>query len=213
MYISGLTFDDFIEIEIFRESIENENGIKISTKVDSIDNEVLKAVIPDNLRRLPDIAEIFIYYRTEGKCKRWICKLEGFERSNQLSIIVLSCDSKSEDVNNREAYRVPYGEDIEYVFSEKKLNGRLKDVSATGMGLYSNGNYEIGNQINLVLEDLDYELELEGQVVRREEQRLGLFKYLYGIKMDEKTEIEREEVMSYIFKKQLEIIRERKRPE
>ncbi|NLY45055.1 MAG: PilZ domain-containing protein [Tissierella sp.] len=212
MYISELTFDDFIEIEILREDIENGNEIKINTKVDSIDNEVLKAVIPDNLRRLPDITEIFVYYRTEGKCKRWICKLEGFERSNQLSIIVLSCNSKSEDVNNREAYRVSYGKDIEYEFNEKKMEGRLKDISVTGMGLYTNGKHEFGDKISLVLEDLDYELELEGHVVRDEEQRLGLFKYLYGIKMNEKTEIEREEVMSYIFKKQLEIIRERKRP-
>lgn len=210
MYINELTFDDFIEIEIFREDIESE--IKTNTRVDFIDdNQILKAVIPDRLKSLDDITDIYVYYRTGGKCKRWKCKLEGYERSNQLSIIVLSCGLKSENVNNREAFRVPYGRDVKYEFDEKQFKGRLKDVSATGMGLYSNGSYEVGDRISLVLEDLAYKLELEGQIVRSEEQRLGVFKYLYGIKMVEKTEMEREEVMSYIFKKQLEIIRKRKR--
>ncbi len=215
MYISELAFGEFIEIEILQEDMDSENGeeIKINTKVDTIDGNVLKAVIPDNLRRLRDISEIFVYYRTDEKCKRWICKLEGFERSNKLSIIILSCDSKSEDVNNREAYRVSYGDDIEYEFNETKTGGHLKDISATGLGLYTNKNHEIGDKISLILEDLGYKLNLEGHVVRRENQRLGIYKYLYGIKMNNKTEIEREEVMSYIFKKQLEIIRERKRPD
>lgn len=209
VYISTLTFDDFIEIEIFREDTEDE--IKINTRVDFVNKRMLKAVVPDKLKRLADITNIYVYHRTEGKCKRWSCKLEGFESSNQLSLIVLSSDLKSENVNNREAFRVAYGKDIGYEFDGKKLKGRLKDVSATGIGLYTNENYEIGDKLSLILEDLGYELELEGPVVRREEQRLGLFKYLFGIKMDEKSEQEREEVMSYIFKKQLEIIRERKR--
>lgn len=213
MYIRELAFDEFIEIEIFRKDVDNEDGdeIKISTKVDNIDDNVLKAVIPDNLRRLQDIGEIFVYYRTEEKCKRWVCKLEGFEISNKLSIIVLSSDSKSDDVNNRETYRVTYGEDVEYEFNEIKVQGRLKDISATGLGIYSNRSHEIGDKINLELNDLGYNLELEGYVVRREDQRLGVFKYLHGIKMSNKTEMEREEVMSYIFKKQLEIIRNRKK--
>lgn len=209
MYINELAFDDFIEIEILREDIESE--IKINTRVDSIDdNQILKAVIPERLKSLDDITDIYVYYRTEGKCKRWKCQLEGYERSNQLSIIVLSSSRKSENANNREAFRVPYGKDLQYEYDEEKFKGRLKDVSATGVGLYSNGSYEVGDRISLVLEDLDYKLELEGKIVRSEEQRLGVFKYLYGIKVTEKTEIEREEVMSYIFKKQLEIIRKRK---
>ena len=211
MYISELKFDDFIEIEILREDTDDE--IKINTRVDFVDNQILKAVIPDRLKSLDDITQIYVYYRTESKCKRWACRLEGFERSNQLSLIVLSCDSKSENVNNREAFRVPYGGDVEYKFDEKSLNGRLRDVSATGMGLYTNESYQVGDKLSLVLKDLGYILKLEGQIVRREEQRLGVFKYLYGIEMDERSEKEREEVMRYIFKKQLEIIRERKRPD
>lgn len=205
MFINELSFDDFIEIEIICGDAERE--IIFNTRVDSINRDVLKAVIPDHLRIINDIVEIYVYHKTEGKCNRWVCEMLGFERSNLLSLIVLSSSQKSENINNRTAFRVPCGYDIEYGFDDLEFKGHLKDLSATGVGLLTNRDHEIGDTISLTVKDLGYELEIEGQVVRREEQRRSIFKFLYGLKMEE----EDEKLTSYIFKKQVEIIRKRKK--
>lgn len=204
MYIKNLSFGNPIEIEIIAGDADKE--IIVNTKVDSINKNVLKAVVPNYLRAL-DIVRIYLYFKSDGKCSRWECNFLGFEKSNLLTLIVLSSDHKSKNINNRTAFRVPYGEDIDYCYFETMLKGHLKDISATGMGLLSNQEHEIGATINLTIEDLGYKLKLQGHVVRRTEQIRSIFKYLYGIKLDE----EKEEVTSYVFKKQVEIIRERKR--
>ena len=205
MFINELSFDNPIEIEIICGDAERE--IRYNTKVDSINKNVLRAVTPEHLKVMDDIVAIYVYYKTEGKCNRWICEILGFERSNHLTLIVLSCNQKSENINSRTAFRVPCGYDIEYEFDDLKFKGHLKNLSSTGVGLLSNKEHEVGDTISLAVKDLGYELEIEGQVVRREEQRRSIFKFLYGIKMEE----EDEELTSYIFKKQVEIIRKRKK--
>ena len=204
MYINELSFDDFIEIEILCE--DTEKGIKFNTRVDSVNNEILKAAVPENLIRLKDITDVFVYYKTEGKCKKWDCKMLGFERSNLISLIVLSCNLKAENSNSRYAFRIPYDVDMVYDFEDLKIKGRYKDLSATGVAFYSNEKHEIGDKIGFIIEDLGYRLEIEGEIIRKVEQKRNIFKYLYGLK----TKEENEKVMSYIFRKQIELIRKKK---
>ena len=210
MYIKELSFDDFIEIEIQCE--DTEKKIRINTKVDSVNNQVLKAVVPKNLLIFKDIDKTFIYYKAENKCKRWECEFLGFEKSKSVFLIVLSCNLKGEDVNSRDAFRIPYDGDMVYYFDDLNIKGRYKDISATGVGFYSNKDHKLGDKVAFTVEDLGYSLDLEGEIVRKIEQRHNIFKFLYGvrIKRENEKENENEKVMAYVFKKQIEIIRKRK---
>ena len=206
MFIRDLSFGDFIEIEILRE--EGSLPIKVKAKVDNIKGNTLKAVTSNPIRVLEEVLTVYVYYKSEGKCKRWNCQFLGYERSKHVNLIVLSCDEKAESANSRSAFRVPYNEDIEYEFKENKYKGRLRDISAGGVGFFSNKEHKKGDKISFILEDFGYRLELEGVIVRKEEQmdREIVFDFLYGLKFDEVNE----DVMAFVFKRQLEILRSRK---
>lgn len=204
MYISELSFDDFIEIAIYNKNADRE--ISFQTKVDHIEGNTLMAVIPDQFWGLKDVSSITLYSKTNDRCKKWRCKLKGYEKSNSLSLIVLTCDSEGENFNSREAFRVPYDEDMEYVYEDLKYKGRYKDISAVGFGFYSSERHKIGDKVGLTIKDEELFIQVEGEIVRIVEQRQGQFKYMYGVK----TEDEFENIMKYAFKKQREIIRNRK---
>ncbi|MDR7871220.1 MAG: PilZ domain-containing protein [Tissierellaceae bacterium] len=207
MYINELSFDSFIEVEIFSSDIESE--IRFNTRVDSVKGGILKAVIPRDLRWLSDIDSANVYYKKDGKCKKWTCQMIGYEKSNLVQLIVLSCNSEAENINNRGAFRLRLDDDIYYKLDDVRFRGRYKDLSARGIGFYSNKEHKIGDKIDFLIEDMEYRIEVNGLIVRREEQnqKRNVFKFLYGIKFQE----ENEEIMSYIFKKQSELIRKRKR--
>lgn len=205
MYINELSFDDLIEIEIFREDRENE--ISFNTRVDGINNHVLKAVIPEYIEGLRDIREVNVYYKKDGKCKKWACNMLGFEKSNFVPLISLSCQLKAENSNRRNAFRLPYDEDMVYAFDDQKIKGRYKNLSAGGVGFYSNIDHEKGDKVNLTIKDRDFNIKIDGKIVRQIKQNNSNFKFLYGVKFEE----ENEKIMSYIFEKQGELIRKRKR--
>lgn len=206
MYINELTFDEFIEIEIPRGD-DWENFV-LNTKVDSAGDGVLKAAVPDNVRLLEEISEVYVYYKRDGICKRWTCELLGFTRSNEILLIVLFCNKKSENANLRSAFRLSYVEDMEYEFGDTKIKAKYKDISATGIGFYTNTKHKIGDELTFVINDKGFNIEVDGRIVRVEvqEEKNSLFKYLNGVQFHETNE----EIMKFIFAKQSEIIRKRR---
>jgi hypothetical protein len=88
MYLNDLSFGNLIELDIPQNKCEK--NIRILTKVDSVQNDVLKAAIPEELKLLKDITEVILYYKADGKCKKWSCRLVGFEKSNLITFFIVS---------------------------------------------------------------------------------------------------------------------------
>lgn len=204
MYINELSFDDFIEIQLFHKAIGEK--IEFNTKVDSAKEYVLKAVVPEYIIGLRDIEGAKVYYKKDGEYKEWSCEMLGFEKSNLVYLITLSCDSKAKNANSRKSFRLPYGEDMVYYFENQKIKGRYKDLSAGGLAFLSNKEHKIGDKIDIVIEDMGYRIELSGYIIRADKKK-AKFHYLYGVKLEEINE----KLMAFIFKKQSEIIRKRNR--
>lgn len=202
MLIHELKVHTLIEIEIYRDGSDEVTRIK--TKVDSLNKYEIKAMVPEWVKVVKDITEIYVNYKEEGQFKRWSCTSKGFELSNAVTLITLLSETPAEGMNRRYAFRLPYYEDTDYICEGVKYKGRYKDLSAVGIGFYSVERHSIGDLIDFVLIDNELKIDIVGEIKRVVELQDQKYKFFYGVAIQDK------DVSRFVFKKQVEMIRKKK---
>lgn len=136
-----------------------------------------------------DTDEIEFIYRDAERMWKWSNVKGGITELDGYRLHCFYTDKEGTTYNRRTAYRVFVGEELPMSFcveeqSEepkiKRFKGFLKDLSETGVGLFSNEIISLNQDVYFQLPSIYGKLDCIAETVRTLEERQGPYRYYYG---------------------------------
>lgn len=193
----GKTLEIYIDREGYRYCL-------VSKVEDAKPRRVCVSLIASNGRafRFHPEDEIKIVYRDEEQMWEWPKVQGGIAKLDNEPVHYFEITNKGHSFNRRNAYRVQISEDIEigfYILPEagqksdeppvveeelnivvpEKVHGIIKDVSETGVGIYTDTSFDIEDRLFFEMPSPYGMLACNAQVIRKDELRASSHKYRY----------------------------------
>lgn len=201
MLLENIPMGKTLEIYIDREGYRYRLVSKVE---DAKPRRVCVSLIASNGRAFrfrPD-DDIKIVYRDEEQMWEWSKVQGGIAKLDDEPVHYFEITNKGHSFNRRNAYRVQINEDVEfgfYALSEigrksdespvdeveqkivepQRVHGIIKDVSETGVGIYTDTSFEIEDRMFFEMPSPYGMLACNAQVIRKDELRASSHKYRY----------------------------------
>ena len=147
--------------------------------------------------------KVDIVYKDENRLWKWSGVKAGVVLLEDTYVHCFFTQKQGETYNRRETFRVFLGEETkityyvpdvekskeedktdsknEKVDSEKVCEGFIKDISETGVGIFSSQQFEKGEIIEITILSDFGNVVCKGEVVRISDEKHGIYKNYYGI--------------------------------
>lgn len=184
----------------------------VSQIIETRDDSTLDIVIPIYKNRI-------IYIKNDTELEVVVSKGEAIYEFKakilnkvfgRIPLLKLELISKITKIQRRDYFRLKYIHNItikkvtnlkEKVFDEE-VTGSMIDISGGGLAFTSNIQFEEKDVVEISMNINNTNVVILGKIVRKSLSGNGSVKYSYGVQFSNITEIQRNEIMKFIFEEQ-----------